>query len=133
MSDQAGNLEKPLSSECSFEPDRFFRGSIVLVENRWSDGLVASIHGHESFAVRIQAQGSDGIRKSLRYRLRTVAHRLPKALGIYLRLRRGGELRCVCAGALGKDLARRRKYHCFASTRADINGKQTHDGFSFLA
>ena len=58
-----------------------------------------------------------------------MAHRLPKALGIYLRVRRSGELRCVRAGALGKYLARHRKYDRFASTRTDINGKQTHDDF----
>ena len=95
MSDQAADFEKSLSSKCSFEPRRFFRGSIVLVENGRSDCLVASIYRHESFAVRIQAQRSDGIRKILRYRLRTMAHRLPKALGIYLRVRRSGEAQ-VC-------------------------------------
>jgi hypothetical protein len=30
---------------------------------------------------------------------------------------------------LREDLARQRKYHCFASTRTDIDGKQTHNGF----
>ena len=54
-----------------------------------------------------------------------------KSLGIYLRLRRSGELRCVRAGVLAQYLTRHRKYHGFASARTDINGKQTHDGFRF--
>ncbi len=52
MSDQPGDFEELPSSECSFEPHRFFGGSIVLVENGGSDGLVASIDRHECFAVR---------------------------------------------------------------------------------
>jgi hypothetical protein len=61
-----------------------------------------------------------------------MAYSLPKALGIYLRLRRSGELRRVRAGVLREYLARHRKYHCFASARTDIDGKQTHDGFRLL-
>ena len=56
-----------------------------------------------------------------------------KTLGIYLCLRRSGELRCVCAGVPRKYLTCRRKHHRFASTRTDIDGKQTHDGFSIPA
>ena len=104
MGDQAGDFEKSPSSECSFETRRFFRGAIVLVENGWGDCLVASIYRHKSFAVLVHAQSSDRIRKILRYRLRTMAHRPPKALGIYLRVRRGGKLRCVPVGVLGNDL-----------------------------
>src|ERR1700722_4119125 len=55
MSDQAGDFEKMFPSEYSFEPHRFFRGSIVLVENGRSDCFVAGIDRHEGFAVRTQA------------------------------------------------------------------------------
>jgi hypothetical protein len=123
MSDQAGNFEKSLSTECSFEPHRFFRGSIVLVENSGSDRFVSRINRHKSFAVGTQAQRPDGITKCFRCGLRTMAYSLPKALGIYLRLRRSGELRRVRAGVLREYLARHRKYHCFASARTDIDGK----------
>jgi hypothetical protein len=87
----------------------------------------------KSFAMRTQAQRSNRVGKISGYRLRTPAHRLPKALDIHLGLRRSGELRRIGAGLLGKDLASRRKRDGFASARTNVNGKQTHDSFSILA
>jgi hypothetical protein len=131
MSDQAGYFEKCLSSNCSFEPHRFFCGPIVLIEDRWSDCLIAFIYRHKSFTVRIQTQSSDGVGKILGYRLRTIAHRLPKAFGIYLRAPRSGKLRRVRVSVLGKYLTCQREHHRFAPARTDIDGQQTHDGFRF--
>jgi len=128
MRDQAGNFEKCLSSDCSFQPHRLVRGPIILIEDCRSDCLIASIYRHKSFTVRTQTQSSHRVGKIFGYRLRTIAHRLPKALGIYLRVRRSRELRRVRVSVLGKYLTCQREHHRFASARTDIDGQQTHCG-----
>lgn len=129
----ARDVEQMPSAQGFFEPRGFFRGSIVLIENGGSDCFIAVIDWHKSFAMRIQAQCPDGIGKALGDRLRTVTHRPPKVLWIYLCLGRSGKLRAVCAGPPGKNLTCTGKYHRFASARTDIDGKQTHDVFPILA
>src|SRR5580658_4512330 len=65
MNDLAVNFEKLLFPDYSIEPNGFFGGAIILVEDGWSGGLVTPVYRNKSFTVRIQAQCSNRIRKIL--------------------------------------------------------------------
>ena len=65
MNDLAGNFKKLLFPKYFVEPNGFFGGAIILVEDGGSGCLVTPIYRHESFTVRIQAQCSNRIRKIL--------------------------------------------------------------------